>query len=569
MKEKVATFIAAALPKGATFEVTTPERPEFGHFSTNAAMRLAKAENKPPLEAARVLAEKIQKAAPAGLFSKVEAVAPGFVNFWLSDEAVRSELAELAKKGVVFTGAEANRGKTIIVEYSQPNIAKKMHIGHIRTTVLGDVLANLYDALGYKVVRWNYLGDWGTQFGKLIAAYKLWGDKKKVEAAPIATLLELYIRFHDELKNRPELEDMGRAEFKKLEEGDKENRVLWDWFKDESLKEFKAIYKLLDVKFDVWLGESFYEGQLKALVEELLKKGVAKESEGAVVIDLEKFGLPPALIRKADGASLYLTRDIANIRYRIKEYQPAKMVYVVGNEQALHFEQLFRVAELLNLAPGVELMHMKFGLVLAEGGKKFATREGRVILLEDVIEKAVRLAHDVVSEKNKELSEAEKKEVAETVAIGALKYTVLKENRNSDIRFDWEKMLDLAGDSGPYLQYTYARLRSILAKAKAQMPNAKEGEPKFLESEVELALVRKMEEIPDAVQVAAETYAVNHFTNYLYELAVTANKFYETTPILKDENTDRRNARLLLVSTVAQILKQGLGYLGIKTLEKI
>ncbi len=604
MNKRIRDVIAAALPKGAVFEVSVPPRAELGHYSTNAAMRLSKTianrqqaivkgsaasakasasqrKLQASIEVAKTLAKKIERAAPKGFFSKVEAVEPGFVNFWVADGAIKKELTRMAKEGVAFAPpslkalgghreASANRSKTVIVEYSQPNIAKKMHVGHLRTTVLGDALANTYEALGYNVIRWNYLGDWGTQFGKLIAAYKMWGDKKKIQEDPIQNLLDLYVRFHDELKYRPELEDMGREEFKKLEEGDKENLALWKWFKEESLKEFEKIYKILGVKFDVWIGESYFEPQLKPLVEELQEAGIATVSGGALIVDLAKYDLPPALVQKSDGTSLYLTRDIANLRYRLETYHPAKILYVVGNEQTLHFAQLFCVAHMMGLAKGIELAHVKYGLVLAEEGKKFATREGRVVFLEEVIEKAVRLAYEVVQKKNPKLAQSSKKKIANTVALGALKYTNLRENRHSDIRFDWQKMLDFSGDSGPYLQYTYARLRSILRKAQFPISNFQfPKNAKYLESEQELAIVRRMIEFPDAVKTAAETYATNYLCNYLYELAVAANKFYESTPILKDENAKRRYARLLLVKTVAGVLKEGLGLLGIGALEKI
>jgi arginyl-tRNA synthetase len=587
-----------------------------GHYSTNAALRLVREQSavrsaqlagkqKAPIEIAKELVKKIEKAAPKEFFSKIEAVPPGFINFWISDGTIKKELAAIVKNEA-FGTSHASKGKTVIVEYSQPNIAKKMHVGHLRTTVIGDALANMHEALGYKVIRWNYLGDWGTQFGKLIAAYRMWGPpavrahqpdslreseragakragtKERIGQDFIQTLLDLYIRFHDELKYRPELEEMGRAEFKKLEEGDKENRALWKWFKDESLKEFKRIYKMLGITFDVWIGESFFEPQMVPLIEELVEKGIATVSGDALIVNLEKYNLPSALVQKSDGTSLYLTRDIANIRYRLQEYKPAKILYVVGNEQTLHFEQLFRVAEIMDLGKSVELVHVKYGLVLAEEGKKFATREGRVIFLEEVIEKAVRLAYEVVEKKSqrsdaptggrssdfrRKVGTSEKKKIANTVAIGALKYTNLRENRHSDIRFDWGKMLDFAGDSGPYLQYTFARLMSVVRKAGDR--SEVRGESMYLEAEDELGIVRKMIEFPDAVTVAAETYAPNHLCNYLYELAVAANKFYESTPILSDENKNRRNARLLLVTTVADVLEKGLGLLGIDVLEKI
>lgn len=614
MKEKIAAILKRVAGGEVSPDVFVPEKGNFGHYSTNVALRLAsakdgsasggKVERKNPLELAREMAEKISRAAPQGFFEKVEAAPPGFINFWLSGATLQKEFASVYKNLKKFGSSKVGEGKTIIVEYSQPNIAKKMHVGHLRTTIIGDTLANVIELLGYKVIRWNYLGDWGTQFGKLIAAYKLWGDKSVIEADPVNELQKLYVRFHDELKSKPELEARGQEEFRKLEEGDEENRRLWEWFKKESLKEFEGVYETLDVKFDTYIGESFYEKEIGPLVEGLLERGIAVESEGAVVIKLDQFGLPPALIRKSDGASLYLTRDIANLEYRLKKYKPDKILYVVGNEQSLHFAQLFAVAKILgwdkplDTAPSIslrtsrgkrgkqaELEHVKYGLVLGEEGKKLATREGRVILLEDVLDKALELARKVVDEKNAELPESERKEISEAVGAGALKYGILKENRNTDITFNWGKMLDFSGDSAPYIQYTYARLRSILRKSqianppdfiedprqsrdKSQIQNLKIDSGK-LNGEAELALIRKLIEFPDEVARSGEILETNNLANYLYKLASLVSRFYETTPILKEPDEKRREAFLVLIDTASSVLKSGLGLLGIKTPERI
>lgn len=553
-----------------SIDLSVPEAGAFGHYSTNIAMRLAKARGEKPMELAEKLAAAIADFAPAGFFEKVEAAAPGFVNFWLSKKAVQEEFAKVIHEKN-FGKSDLGNKKTVIVEYSQPNIAKRMHLGHFRNTMIGDAIANIFDALGYNVIRWNYLGDWGTQFGKLIAAYKLWGKKEDIEKAPIEELQKLYVRFHEEMKLNPELEKNGQEEFQKLEAGDPENRKLWEWFKKESLTEFERIYKLLGVDFDVWIGESFFEKDLKPITEGLLKEGIAERSEGAVVVRLDEYNLPPALIEKSDGASLYLTRDIANLRYRLEKYKPAKMLYVVANDQSLHFEQLFRVAEKMGLR-GADIRHLKYGLSLGEAGKKFSTREGRTILVEEVIAKAIELSRRVIEEKARELSDEEKGEVAQAVGIGALKYNDLKENRMTDIIFDWDKMLDFSGDSAPYLQYTYARLQSILRKAKNELGiedyDRQENLHK-LDSEVELALMRKVFEFPEVVGKAGELCATSILAAYLYKLAVAANKFYETTPILKDENVTRRLARLSLAAVAARTLAAGLQLLGIKAPEKI
>jgi arginyl-tRNA synthetase len=569
MTNEIENLLKKIFGADAIVEISVPDEEFFGHYSTNFALRQAKMRGVPPLELAKEYAAQIAAAAPTGFFQKVEAAAPGFINFWLSEKTLQDEFKRVAADKKYGEGNLGN-GRTVIVEYSQPNIAKKMHVGHMRTTIIGAALANILELSGYRVVRWNYLGDWGTQFGKLIAAYKLWGDKKTVEADPIEELQKLYVRFHDEMKTNPELEKRGREEFKKLEDGDRENRKLWEWFKKESLKEFMKIYRILDVDFDEWVGEAFFEKEMKATVKELVDRGIAERSEGAVVVKLDDVELPPALIQKSDGASLYLTRDIANLRYRLKKYKPAKVLYVVGNEQALAFEQLFAVAKKLGW-DSAELKHIKYGLVLGEGGKKLSTREGTAEILEDLINDAIVKAREVIEAKNPGLPPEEETEVAFAVAMGALKYNDLKENRTTDIIFNWEKMLDFSGDSAPYLQYTYARLKSILRKAKISDAKlqSKPVEVSTLARTAELALMRKLFEFPDIVERAGELYSTSTLATYLYKLAVTANKFYETTPILGDEDTARRTARLLLIATAARILQKGLGLLGIKTLEKI
>lgn len=575
MNTEVAKIVKKAIGADLPIEISVPDEELFGHYSTNFAMRQAKLAGVPPLDLARDYARRIAVAAPAGFFHKVEAAAPGFINFWLSDATMQAELRRIAAEKD-YGANDVGGGRTAIVEYSQPNIAKKMHVGHMRTTIIGAALANILELSGYRVVRWNYLGDWGTQFGKLIAAYKMWGDKKKVEEDPIEELQKLYVRFHEEMKNDPALEKRGQEEFKKLEGGDRENRRLWEWFKKESLKEFERLYAVLGVDFDVWIGEGFFEGEMKETVKELMDKHIAERSEGAVVVKLDAAGLPPALIQKSDGASLYLTRDIANLRYRLKKYRPAKILYVVGNEQALAFEQLFAIANLLGWDAGVELKHIKYGLVLGSGGKKLSTREGTAQLLEDVIGEAVIKAREVIDAKNPDLAPDEKTAVADAVALGALKYNDLKENRMMDIVFNWGKMLDFGGDSAPYLQYTYARLKSILRKAGAadgggKNPPVKLGadEAAALAHTTELALMRKLFEFPDVVARAGELYSTSTLAVYLYKLAVAANKFYETTPILKDDNAARRTGRLALAAVAARTLQKGLGLLGIRTLEKI
>jgi arginyl-tRNA synthetase len=366
-----------------------------------------------------------------------------------------------------------------------------------------------------------------------------------------------------------------------LESGDKENRELWEWSKKESLIEFERMYRLLGVTFDVWLGESFFAKEGKSLVAGLLERGFAERSEGAIIVRLDEYNLPPALVEKSDGASLYLTRDIANLDYRLKKYKPAKIWYVVANDQALAFDQLFAVAKKLGM-DSAELKHIKYGLVLGESGKKFSTRRGEAIGVQEVVEKSIALARGIVEEKAYDLSPEEKEAVAEAVGLGALKYNDLKENRLTDITFDWDKMLDFGGDSGPYLQYTYARLQSILRKAGAGQKSEKEPRDvkavkkvvlkKYadeLDAGVEFTLMRKIFELPDVVRRAGELHATSLLAAYLYKLAVAANRFYEAAPILTDDNAPRRAARLALAAIAARTIASGLHLLGIQALEKI
>ena len=555
---------------GVIFDVSVPPDRKLGDYSTNIAFVLAKRRGKSPVTLGQEIIGQLQQDKNMQLmFVEISIIPPGFINFTLKLDYIRRQLANIHGQGKKFGRSALGRGKKVIVEYSSVNVAKPMHVGHLRTTLIGDALANIHDFLGYKVIRWNYLGDWGTQFGKLIAAYKRWGNKAAVERAPIATLLELYVRFHEEAKTDSELENEGQREFKALEEGNAENKKLWQWFRDLSLKEFEIIYNRLGVKFDVWDGESNYEAELKPLIDFLKNQKLVKESEGAIIFELGVFNLPPALVQKSDGASLYFTREIVTLQKRIDEYSPAKIIYVVGNEQSLHFQQLFAVAKLLGLEM-TELVHVKYGLVLGEDGQKLATREGRIVAAGEVINKAVLLAKKTVSEKSPSLPEKEKKKIAEVVGIGALKYNDLMEHRNSDIVFDWKRMLDFAGNSGPYLQYTYARIASIRRKAggsflrRVLTPNLD-----LLDHDLELLLMRHLLDFPETIRQSAEQYVTNNLALYLYELANIVNRYYETVRILDDKDGNRREARIFLLESAMAVLDNGLRLLGIQTLERM
>lgn len=548
------------------FDVLIPPDDKLGDYSVNLPFVMAKKEKKKPADIGREIVEKLSNEKEFKKnFEKMELAGGGYVNFYLSHEFLQKKLAEINSQKDYGNSSEG-KGKKVIVEYSSPNIAKPMHIGHLRSTIIGDSLANVYENLGYEVLRWNFLGDWGTQFGKLISAYKKWGDEKALKSEPIKEMLRLYVKFHEEMKNDPELEKEGQEEFGKLESGDEGNKKIWQLFRQDSLKEFTAIYAQLNI--DIWgdrfkiKGESDYEPRLKPLIEELKKNGLAKESEGALIVELEN--IPPAMLRKSDGATLYITRDIASLEDRIQNYNPAKILYVVANQQALHFEQLFAIAKKLGWT-GVELAHVKFGMVLGEDGKKLATREGKVIPLQEVIDKLNELALKTVKEKNPSLSDEDAQKISRVVSIGALKYNDLKQHPYSDITFDWKSMLDLSGNSGPYIQYTYARLASILNKAGKH----EKGNLALLDEPSSLTLMRQLLDFPEVISESARFNTLNGVALYIYELAHKANKFYEQVRILEDDNLDRRDARLLLIETTASILKRGLGILGIETLERI
>ncbi|OGN03181.1 MAG: arginine--tRNA ligase [Candidatus Yanofskybacteria bacterium RIFCSPHIGHO2_01_FULL_43_42] len=563
---------------GVDFDILVPPDDKMGDYSTNVAFVLAKKEGKDPMKVGEELAVDLRKDRDLiGIFEKIEVVKPGFVNFFLGKEFLQKQLEEIYKKRDSFGKSDAGKGKTVIVEYSSPNIAKPMHIGHLRSTVIGDALANVYESLGYKIIRWNYVGDWGTQFGKLIAAWKKWG-KEFGGTNTLNAMLRLYVQYHEETKKHPELEGIGQEEFKKLEQGDPENRKLWELFREESIREFKRIYDDLNINFDferdVAKSESGYEKDLPAIIE-LLKPDL-KKSEGALVFEFSPeaipANLPSTIVVKSDGASVYLTRELATLKDRLENYKPDKILYVVANQQTLHFEQLFAIAKKLGKKIGLrntELIHVKFGMVLGEDGKKLATREGKVIPLQDVIDKIVALAGKVVKEKNPELSEKESDEIAKAVGVGALKYGDLKQHPHTDMVFDWEAMLDISGNSGPYLQYTYARLSSILVKAGPTTDNRQPIICELLNHELELRLMKRLLEFPDAVEKCADLNALNGLALYLYEFSNDINRFYESVRVLDDENIERRNTRLMLAETAAAVLERGLNILGIKALKRV
>ena len=550
-----------------SIEIETQFQKEKGDYSSNIAFSLAKQLKQSPQAIAQKIQEEILIKKPK-FFKKIEEK-NGFLNFFLEENILTSKFLKVESEKLF--SLNIGKNQKVIIEFSSPNIAKPMHVGHLRSTIIGDCLANLFSFSGYQVIRWNYLGDWGTQFGKLITAYKLWGKEEKIKKDPVNNLLNLYQRFHSEVKKNPQLEKMAQEEFKKLEDGDKENTRLFQWFSKESSKEFQKIYRLFKIKFDVIKGESFFYQDQEKIIEELKKKKIVQESEGALIIDLKEFNLPPALILKSDEAGLYLTRDLCALIYRVDKYQPKMILYVVGNEQDLHFRQLFAVFQKIRKNK-VKLVHVKFGLVLNEKKEKFSTREGELIPLKELIDKAIIEALKILNKKQPAWPKEKKQKIAEKIAISSLKFNNLKTYRLNDIIFDWERMMSFQGDSSVYLQYTFARFSKILAKSKLSRNFIKDFQKRNQKIEVnslEKDIIKKIIDWPDIIISSVRNYAPNILANYLLSLADLLNQYYETTPVLQEENLEQRHFRLYLIEICLEVFTNGFNLLGIETLKEI
>jgi len=545
-----------------------PEDERFGDYSANFAMRRWQDFGfKNPREFANFLAKKLQKDKDlAKIVSKIEVAGPGFINFFLKKEFFIEELKRILKEKNKYGSIIIGKGKTVVIDYSSPNIAKPFGIGHLRSTIIGQALYNIYKFLGFKCIGDNHFGDWGTQFGKLICAVKKWGEKK-IGDYSIEDLEELYIKFHKEIEKNPRIEEEGREWFKKLEEGDKEAKKIWRAFVKISLKEFTKIYKLLGIKIDYALGESFYEEMLKDIIKEAREKKIAIESQGALIIKYPHNELPPAMILKSDGATTYLTRDLATVKYRLKKWKPDLIIYEIGVDQELHLKQLFRAVELLGWDK-TKFFHVAHGLYRKTTGK-FSTRRGETIHLEEVLKEAILRAREIVqnSETGRGLSEEEKEKVAKMVGIGAVKYNDLSQHYSKDIVFDWEKILNLKGNSAPYLQYTFVRCQSVLRKVKFKtLPKKIEAIDFNLEEE---DILREIYKFPEIVQEAAERFSPNLICNFIFDLAQKYNFFYDLHPILKAKTEELKIFRLALTMAVAQVLKNSLNLLGISAPEKM
>lgn len=528
--------------------------------------KLAKIMRKAPPMIAKGIAEAISD---DPVFEKVEQV-NAYVNMFISKEQFAGEVvSEVVAKGDDFGKSDEGRGKTVIVEYSSPNIAKPFHIGHIRSTVIGASIAKIYDYLGYDVVRINHLGDYGTQFGKMIVAYRHWGNKQDVIDEPIKTLLGYYTKFHEEAEKDPSLEDEARATFTKLENGEKEETEIWQWFRDESLKEFNRVYDMLGIKYDSYAGESFYSDKMPRFVKELEDKGLMEEDDGAMLVRLDDYGLTPALITKSDGSTLYITRDIAAAVYRKETYDFYKNIYVVASQQNLHFQQWIQILELMGYEWARSCIHVPFGLVSLEDGT-MSTREGRVVFLEDVLNGAVDKTREIIKEKNPGADPEAVEETAKAVGIGAVVFNELSNYRIKDYVFSWEHVLNFEGETGPYVQYTHARACSILRNAGEDViKKAKEGfDPKYLTSESAHALSSLLYRFPGVVREAGEKYEPSIVTRHLVDIAQAFNKFYHDEHILVDSE-DEKVAKVAMVLAARAAIRNGLDILCMKAPEKM
>ncbi len=521
------------------------------------AFSLAKIERKAPQAIAADIAEKID----ASHFEKVVATGP-YVNFFLD----KSQISDQVIKAVIQAGADYGQqdeghGGNITIDLSSPNIAKPFSVGHLRSTVIGDALSNIFRKMGYNTIKINHLGDWGKQFGLLMVAYKKWGSKEAVEANPIDELLKLYVRINAEIENDPALDEEGRLWFKKLEDGDPEATELWQWFRDESLVEFNRIYKLLGVEFDSLNGEAFYNDKMDEAVQILEEKGLLKESKGASIVELDDVNLPPAMIKKSDGATLYITRDIATAIYRARTYNFVKNIYAVGQEQSNHFRQLKAVLKKMGFDWSDDMIHVDFGLV-TKNRQKLSTRKGNIILLEPTLQEAISRAKAQIEEKNPELEN--KEEVAHAVGVGAVKFYDLKTDRRNGYDFDLEAMVSFEGETGPYVQYAYARIQSILRKANFT-PSA--DATYSLSDPESWEIIKLLQDFSRVVKRAAENYDPSLIAKYAINLAQAFNKYYAHTRIL-DESPER-DSRLALSYSTAAVLKEALRLLGVEAPEKM
>ncbi len=568
-KDKLAELLSGMIDGLETSDIREmieiPPDSSMGDFAF-PCFRLAKTMRKAPQMIAADLAEKLTG---NEAFSKVENV-NAYVNFFMNKAEVAGAAVDaVIKAGAAYGGSDQGNGKTVCIDYSSPNIAKPFHIGHIRSTVIGNSLYKIFDSLGYNVVRINHLGDYGTQFGKMIVAYRKWGSKEEVEAEPIKSLLKYYVKFHEEAEKDPALEDEARHTFTLLENGAEEETALWQWFRDESLKEFNYVYDLLGITFDSYAGESFYSDKMDRVVDILESKGLLKDSDGTQIVDLSEYNMTPALIKKKDGSTLYITRDLAAVLYRKETYDFDKCIYVVASQQNLHFQQLFKIVSLMGFDWADKCVHVPFGMVSLEDGT-MSTRKGKVVFLLDVLTKAIEKTKEVIAEKN--VAEEDIDQTAKDVGIGAVMFQELSNNRIKDYVFSWDKVLNFEGETGPYVQYTHARACSVLrnagASAEAVLNGTAKPDMKYITGEAAYELVKAIASFPEVVQDAAAKYEPSVVTRHIIDVAQFFNKFYHDEHILVD-NEEEKQAKLALVYAAKQTIANGLALLGIAAPERM
>ena len=539
--------------------IEVPPNKEMGDFAF-PCFKLAKVFRKAPNMIAADLAENIEA---NGAISKVMPLG-GYVNFFVNkSQLAKTVINDVLTKKEKYGHSDLGQEKAVVIDFSSPNIAKPFHIGHIRTTVIGNALYKIYDSQGYNVVRVNHLGDYGTQFGKLIVAFKLWGSKEAVEANPIPELLKLYVKFHEEAEQKPEMEDEARAWFTKLENGDEEAKALWQWFRDESLKEFARVYDLLDIEFDSYAGESFYSDKMDVVIEQLKDKKLLVQSQGTNVVDLEEYNMPPALITKNDGSTLYMTRDLAAAIYRKNTYDFDKCIYVVGSQQSLHFQQLFKVLELMGYEWSKDLIHVPFGMVALEEGT-MSTRKGRVVFLEDVLKQAVEKTKEIVLSKNPNAKNVE--QIAKQVGVGAVVFQELSNSRIKDYTFSWSRTLSFEGETGPYVQYTHARCCAVLRKAEEEVTTDINYD--LLSDGDGAEVLKVIGSFNKSILAAMRKNEPHIITRFVLDLAQAFNKFYHDNPILV-EDAELRKARLALVAATRQTIENALALLGMHAPERM
>ncbi len=559
---------AALIAKAADMDINeienfmeVPAKSEMGDYAF-PCFRLAKTMRKAPNMIAAEICGKIDD---GEMFSKIEPVA-AYINFFTNKSMyAKTVIEKVAAEGESYGMTDEGCGKTVVIDYSSPNIAKPFHVGHLRSTVIGAALYRIFEKMGYKCVGINHLGDWGTQFGKLIEAYKRWGSKESVEQKGISELTRIYVKFHEEAEKDPSLDDIARAWFVKMQNGDEEAISLWKWFYDISIKEFERVYDKLGVKFDYYTGESFYNDKMAPVVEELKEKGLLTESNGAMIVDLEDAKMPPCLIIRTDGGTLYATRDITAALYRKKTYDFDKALYVTAIDQNLHFAQWFKVIEKMGYEWAENLVHVPFGLVSLEDGK-LSTRKGKVVLMEELLDEAVKKTLGIIDEKNPDLPK--KDEVAKEVGIGAVIFDDLYNGRIKDIVFSWDRMLNFDGETGPYVQYTHARACSVLKKAGYCDEMKKDIDYSVLTDDASADVCKILANYSAKIKEAANRYEPSVIARYLVDLSQAFNKFYHDNIILTDDEAVRK-ARLMVVDCVRTVLKSGLAILGIKAPEQM